>query len=384
MTFAQKGYSLLINTLFLSFVLFAFSSCEENDDYTPMEEQEEIIDDDMDDDDDMGTDSTLSIDINATPFDTLAEYGFFEGTMADLNPVNGVLEYSLINKLFSDYSIKKRFVWMPEGVTGAFDGDDSLIDMPVGTILIKNFYYDNVMPTNDRRIIETRLLIHKNTGWEFADYVWNDNQTAAVYNLDGSTVPISWELNGEMRTVDYRIPNAGECQTCHKSGDTSIPIGPKPQNLNMMMAYADGSSLNQLEKWVETGYLQSFPDTVEALVSWTNESAPLESRVRGYFEVNCAHCHIDNGHCSYRPIRLNYTESSDPENIGICVVPEEDLGNGLTRIIDPGNINRSTLFYRLNTTAEEVRMPLLGRTLIHDEAITLIEDYINELTQICD
>lgn len=368
--------------------MFLILSCEGDDNYTQIEEQEEMMDDDMGndnpDDDDMDADSSLVIDIDNTPFDTLAEYGFFQGDMANLNPVNGVLEYSLINKLFSDYSIKKRFVWMPEGVTGVFDGDDSLLDMPVGTILIKNFFYDNVLPDNTRRILETRLLIHKEDGWEFADYIWNEDQTAAVYDLDGSTVPITWELNGEVRSVDYRIPNSSECQTCHKTGDTSIPIGPKPQNLNMTYTYGDGTTANQLGRWVETGYLASAPTNVQALISWTDETASVENRVRGYFEINCAHCHIAEGHCSYRPVRLNYTLSNDPENIGVCVVPDEDLGNGLTHIISPGNTGRSTLFFRLNTTAEEVRMPLLGRTLIHDEAIDLIETYINQLTEICD
>ncbi len=367
---------------YLFFILF-FISCGEDDGYTPTDDDDEVGEM-MEEEEDMSTDSSLTIDIDATPFDTLAEYGFFKGTISDLDPVDGVLEYSLINKLFSDYSIKKRFVWMPEGVSGVFNGDDNLLDMPIGTILIKNFYYDNVLPGKTRKILETRLLIHKQNGWEFADYIWNDAQTEAIFNLEGSTVPINWELDGEVRSVNYRIPNGSECQTCHKTGDTSIPIGPKPQNLNMTFSYDDGSTTNQLQKWTEAGYLESFPSDVGSLVDWTDETAPIESRVRGYFEINCAHCHIDNGHCAYRPVRLNYTLSDDQENLGVCVVPDEDLGNGLTHIINPGNAGRSTIFFRLNTTAEEIRMPLLGRTLIHDEAIDLLETYINQLTEVCD
>jgi len=367
---------------------FFIFSCSDSDDYMPIANTDDVdsmTDDTTDDedstDDDMDN-SVLTIDLSAVPFDTLSEYGFFEDNIADLAPVEGVLEYSLINKLFSDYSIKKRFIWMPENVTATYDADDSLLNFPVGTIIIKNFFYDNVLPENTRRILETRLLIRKDDGWEFADYVWDESQTEATFSLNGSNVPIEWELNGETRSVNYRIPNGTECQTCHKTGDTSIPIGPKPQNLNMTFTYSDGDA-NQLTRWVEEGYLQSFPSDVNALVYWQDDTQPIEERVRSYFEVNCAHCHIDEGHCSYRPIRLNYAATTDDVNLGICEIPDENLGNGLTHIIRPGNIGRSTLFFRLNTTAEEVRMPLLGRTLIHDEAITLIEEYINQLTNEC-
>lgn len=367
----MKKYSLVILTILLGLLV----SCGDDDSYMPMTETEEVP---------VVTDDDQGVDLASVPFDTLSEYGFFNGNLADLNPNQGVLEYSLINKLFSDYSVKKRFIWMPSDVTATYDADDKLLVFPVGTIIIKNFFYDNVLPENSRRILETRMLIRTADGWEFADYVWNDEQTEATYDLEGSNVDIMWELNGETRSVNYRIPNASECQTCHKTGDTSIPIGPKPQNMNRSFTYPDGDTSNQLDKWVEMGYLQSFPMDVATLIDWEDTTAPLKDRVRNYFEVNCAHCHIDNGHCSYRPIRLDYTSSILDENLGICVPPDENIGGGTTHIINPGNTGRSVLYSRLNTTAEEIRMPLLGRTLIHDEAIALIEEFINQLETECD
>ena len=378
----MRKYFLALTTIL--FILFI--SCGDDDSYTPMGDTDDdpmMTDDDggnTDGNDDMG----VTIDLTAVPFNTLSEYGFFDGAMANLIPNEGVLEYSLINKLFSDYSIKKRFIWMPNGVSATYDDDDKLLVFPVGTIIIKNFFYDNVLPQNTRQILETRLLINTSNGWEFADYVWNEAQTEATYSLDGSNVDIMWELNGETRSVNYRIPNETECQTCHKTGDTSIPIGPKPQNLNMPYTYTDGTTANQLDRWIQEGFLQSAPANVSTLIDWQDTSAPLKDRVRNYFEVNCAHCHIDDGHCSYRPIRLDYTSSLIDENLGVCVEPDEDLGNGLTHIIRPGNIERSTLFFRLNTTAEEVRMPLLGRTLIHEEAVTLLEEFINNIDTECE
>lgn len=375
----MSKYYLALSTILFTLLL----SCGNDDNYMPINDTD---DDPVMTDDDQGSngDLNVTVDLSAVPFTTLSEYGFFDGNLADLSPNPGVLEYTLINKLFSDYSTKKRFIWMPEGVSATYDTDDKLLVFPVGTIIVKNFFYDNVLPSNSRRILETRMLIRTSDGWEFADYVWNDEQTEATMDLDGSNVDVMWELNGETRSVNYRIPNVVECQTCHKTGDTSIPIGPKPQNLNKIFTYSDGTTANQLQKWLDEGYLQSFPNSINTLVDWEDTSAPIKERVRSYAEVNCAHCHIDEGHCSYRPIRLDYVSSTSDENLGICVVPDEDLGSGLSHIIKPGNIGRSTLFFRLNTTAEEIRMPLLGRTLIHDEAITLIEEFINQLETECE
>ncbi|MFT6798567.1 MAG: putative repeat protein (TIGR03806 family) [Nonlabens sp.] len=350
--------------LFSSFLLIC--SCE-NDDYIPIEE----------------TVSPVNADVANMPFDILSDYNFFKSPMNLLEPEEGVLEYSLINQLFSDYSIKKRFVWMPNNVKAVYQTDDNLLDFPKGTVLIKNFYYDNVLPDMTTRIIETRLLFKKESGWEFADYIWNDNQTEASLDLNGSFTNVTFEKDGVQRTVNYRIPHLLECRVCHKSGDTSMPIGPKPQNMNMVMSYQDGNEINQLAKWQEVGYLEQTTATIAALPNWKNPSISLNDRVRGYIEINCAHCHKDSGHCSYRDIRFDFTNSGTDENIGICEEPDENLGNGLTHLVRPGIPGRSTMYYRLNTNNESERMPLLGRTIQDEEALELVESWINSLNVNC-
>ena len=88
--------------------------------------------------------------------------------------------------LFTDYVHKLRYVWMPAGSKASYVSDGEVFDFPEGAVIIKNFYYDNVQPGNTRRILETRLMIKKYGAWIFADYVWNDDQTEAMYNLSGS------------------------------------------------------------------------------------------------------------------------------------------------------------------------------------------------------
>lgn len=327
--------------------------------------------------------SPVVLDIDAFPFSTLSEYNFFEGNMKAQEPVLGVIPYEPISTLFTDYAKKKRFVWMPSDVQATYIADDTFIDFPVGTFLIKTFYYETVQPDNTTRIIETRLMLRKLDNWYFADYIWNDDQTEATFSLDGSFTNVDFLENGVAESTEYRIPSEVECATCHKSQDNSIPIGLKPQNLNGLYLYADGAQ-NQLEKLIAEGYLEdNLPATINTVVNWKDESQPIDIRVRSYIDVNCAHCHTELAYCDYRPMRFGFNETADETNLGVCVDPDTEVP-GMTKIIEPALKERSVVYFRINTAAEELRMPLLGRAIIHEEAVALIGEWIDGLTTECE
>lgn len=328
-------------------------------------------------------DMNVNFDITSVPYEKLSEYNFFVGAMNKQVPSKGVIEYKPASTLFTDYALKKRFIWMPQGVKGKYVSDDEILDLPVGAVLIKNFYYDNVQPSGDTRIIETRLMIRKNTGWIFAEYVWNDEQTDAHLSMNGSYTDIQWYQGAELKSVNYRIPSETECFICHKQDNKAIPIGIKPQNLNVDFNYL-GSYQNQLQKLITKGYLEdNLPGSINTTVDYSDASKPLDLRVRSYFDMNCAHCHRENSHCDYRPLRLAFSETDENVNMGLCVEPEEFINSTLSFIVTPSNIERSMLHYRLMSTLENERMPLIGRTLVHEEGLQLVEDWINSI-ETCD
>ena len=324
--------------------------------------------------------SPVVFNMDEVPYQTLAEYHFFEGDIKDQKPVEGVLPYDVITPLFSDYAHKLRFVWMPDSVKASYNGDHNALNFENGTVFIKNFYYDRVQPQDSRRIIETRLMFLRNSQWEFAEYVWNDQQTSATLDMSGSTTLVNWlDTEGLAQTVHYEIPSKSQCFTCHKIGDTPYLIGPKPQNINSDFNYPEGVK-NQLLKWVEMGYLENnYPTNIETVVAWDDTSQLLVDRVRSYLDMSCAHCHRDGSHCDYRSIRLAWEETISPEALGICVEPQSFVSPELTYIIAGGIPDRSALFYRMYSTSEDSRMPLLGRTLVHKEGIQLLYEYINTL-----
>lgn len=361
---------MLKNYFYIVFLFALILSCSNDDGYSNANDTPQV--------------SPVVFNLEAVPYQTLSEYNFFDGDLKNLNPVYGVLPYDMITPLFSEYAKKKRFVWMPVGVNANYVSDYEIINFPIGTILIKNFYYDNILPNTTTKIIETRLQIKKEEGWVFANYVWNDDQSEATFDLNGSYQSIDFIANGETKSVNYQVPAASQCLTCHKTDDADpMPIGVKPNSLNKAIAYANETK-NQLQKWVEFGYLSdNVPNTIESVVDWEDESKSLELRARSYLDINCAHCHADNRHCDYRPVRFAFNETVDLVNTGVCVDADDVFDPALTKIIDPGNSERSVLSFRIKSVEQSTRMPLLARTIQHKEGIELIDAWINSLTN-CD
>ena len=328
--------------------------------------------------------SPVNFDLDAFPYDTLGEYNFFEGNLKDLNPVYGVIPYDINSALFTDYAHKKRFIWMPNGTKAVYEDDYSPLDFPEGTIIIKNFYYDNVLPDGNTKIIETRLLYRLEDRWEFAKYVWNDDLSEAFFTNEGSVVSFDWiDDNNVTKSVNYRVPSRQECFTCHNKFGEPIPIGPKPQNLNKNYSYTDGVK-NQLTKWAEFGYLDvNYPDNIDTTVAWDDESQPLDLRVKSYIDINCAHCHAEQSYCEYRPMRFAFNTNDDLTNMGVCVEPDTNIGNEYPFIMNAGDADASVVIFRISSTQEQFRMPLLGRTLQHTEGVELVREWMNSLTDRC-
>lgn len=327
--------------------------------------------------------SPVVFDLDVVPYDSLSTYRFFTGDLSGLSPAAGLLAFEPITPLFSDYAHKSRYVWMPYGTSAQYVNDSMPLDLPIGAVLIKNFWYDNVQPGSVRRIIETRLMFRKTDGWHFACYVWNDEQTEAVLDMSGSTTPVQWlDDDGDLRNVNYRIPALAECHTCHKMNGQPIPIGPKARNLRSVLTYADGP-MDQLQKWQQAGYLTGGLPAIQPIARWNDPTADITDRVRAYLDMNCAHCHGDERHCNYRPMRFAWHRTTDPVNLGVCVEPHEPILPEHDYIVDAGSATTSVLRYRINSTVETERMPLMGRTIVHEEAVQLIDQWIDGISPSC-
>lgn len=318
------------------------------------------------------------------PYEKLSEYHFFKGNLADLEPNDRVLPYDLNSPLFSDYARKARFVWMPEG-TGAPYATDQVLDFPEETVLIKNFYYENdeTDASKGTKRIETRLLINRGDEWEAVGYIWNREQTEAYREVIGDIQEISW-INeaGKTRTINYIIPNKNQCKSCHGIADVQVPIGPKVRNLNKSFAYADGE-MNQLEKWASMGYLTGYDPAAShpKVATWDDaRSGTLQDRALAYLDINCWHCHNPEGSANTSGLTLAADAALDM-SLGIykATVSAGSGTGGHTYSIVPGHPEESIMIYRMISTDPAAMMPELGRTLVHEEGVALIKDWIQTL-----
>ncbi len=323
-----------------------------------------------------GTDTGPDMDVilSETPATSLAAYGLFEDAGAD-HPSTGVIAYDLINPLFTDHAAKYRFVFVPEGQSAQYRTRDAFA-FPVGSVLVKTFAYapDMRRPETAAWKLETRLLIHKQKGWVALPYVWNAEQTEAVYTPIGAKRPVETiSPDGVQLSFTYAVPNANQCKTCHQSGHDIKPIGPKARNLNH--ALPDGSG--QLENWAAGNILNALPEDMPGVPLVSDETAPLADRARAYLDINCAHCHKPDGSASNSGLWLEWNETV-PIRLGINKHPTAaGRGSGdLIYIIRPGAPEASILAHRLASTEAGIAMPELGRSLEHDEGSALISQWI--------
>ncbi len=313
------------------------------------------------------------------PYEKLSDYNLFVGPLKEQQIIARGIPYKPSSELFTNYAKKKRWVVMPPNGKALVNQNNLPLIFPEGTVLVKTFYYNNAQPLGEQRILETRLMIKMSSGWKFAEYVWNDEQTEAFLSMDGSEQVVNWiDDFGTSKSVEYRFPSASECLMCHKSAGDPIPIGLKPQNLNSDLSY-DGGVFNQLDYW----NLNEFIDEISvgeanSTINYMDTSYSTERRLRSYLDINCAHCHMNGGHCDYRPIKLDYSATNDRANLGLCVDPDEFINTTLTSIISPSNTIRSVMYYRLNSNDPSIQMPITGRSMIHQEGVDLLEKWINE------
>ena len=307
----------------------------------------------------------------------LSEFGFFKNPIRKLEPVAGVTPYELNAPLFTDYAFKKRFLKLPEGTKARYN-ENEVLDFPKGTILIKNFFYpaDFRKPEADWRIIETRLLINTPEGWEALSYIWDAEQTEATLEIAGGAANVSWiHTDGIIRKINYHIPDKNQCKGCHNRNNEVQPIGPTARQLNKSL----NNGINQLVHFQSSGILSELPavEKITRLANYDHQDVDLDDRARSWLESNCAHCHRREGSAKNSGLYLLASEKDHARlGIGKAPVAAGKGSGGLRYDIVPGNPEASILMYRIQSEDPGIMMPELGRSIVHQEGIELIREWI--------
>ncbi|MEL6707561.1 MAG: SO2930 family diheme c-type cytochrome [Pseudomonadota bacterium] len=289
---------------------------------------------------------------------TLSEYGFFLDAAGRI-PSDTVIPYALNTALYSDGADKLRYIFLPDGAAMTDAGEGGLLDLPVGSAIIKTFAFGE-------KYIETRLLLHRADGWLALPYKWNEDQTEAKLALVGARMELT---RPDGQTISYQIPNKNQCKQCHVKDKVVTPIGPKSRNL----------SRDWLEAQVGVGRIEALPAVHDTVPHWETRAANAdkEALARGYLDVNCAHCHQPGSSASNSGLDLRW-EQQDQYAVGIRKPPvAAGRGAGGHKVsIAPGDPDASILVYRMSSTEAGVAMPELGRSTNDEEGIALIREWV--------
>jgi len=102
----------------------------------------------------------------------------------------------------------------------------------------------------------------------------------------------------------------------------------------------------------------NFTDTKSypCMVDYTDESADLDLRAKAYLDINCGHCHSAVSPASTSGLFLTY-EEEDMTKWGVYKPP-----------------------VAAESTHPAVMMPEIGRVTVHEEGVTLIRQWIDEMS----
>lgn len=298
---------------------------------------------------------------------TLSATGLFSN-LATMTPTPGIIEYEINAPFWSDGSHKRRWIAVPGTARITFQQTGAWA-FPVGTVIVKHFEMD--LATGGRTRLETRVLIHHDSGWQGYTYRWNQAQTDADL-LAGAESEIIATPQGD---VTWSYPSRADCLTCHTVAAGRI-LGPRTRQLNRDFAFPNATD-NQLRTWNHIGlFSNDIGDAAqyEALPDPTDAGAPLADRARSYLHTNCAFCHLPNGPT---PVNLDFRYGIPLASMNaVSVPPTTGLGVPSTFRISPFNRGDSQV-YDLIGRLGGGRMPPIASTVVDDVGRELIGQWID-------
>ncbi|MGM0577213.1 MAG: PQQ-dependent sugar dehydrogenase [Myxococcota bacterium] len=311
---------------------------------------------------------------------TLSETGCFDDVEA-LDPADGVLPFTVHVPLWADTAGKDRFLVLPEGERLTYDAPGKW-GVPDGTLLIKHFAIDTTAgDPSTRTRLETRFLVKEADGVRGYTYRWNEEGTEATLLEGADERDLTLTLpGGETTDYTWRFPSRQQCNSCHTAATGGV-LGLETGQINGAFDYGGGAVWNQIDALEARDLLEGAPaGPPEDLLRFPpveDDSAPAGDRARAWLHANCANCHLPGG-AAGSPMDLRH--HLDLGEMNACDVPpgQGDLGISDARILAPGEADRSVLHARL-LADPPFRMPPISTSLRHDEAIALVEEWIDGL-----
>jgi uncharacterized repeat protein (TIGR03806 family) len=280
-------------------------------------------------------------------------------------PAPALVPYDVNSPLWSDGAEKARWIALPQGgkISIGADGD---WDLPIGAVTVKEFRLGG-------KRVETRLFMrHTDGSWAGYTYEWNDAETEATLLVDGKTKQIGSQT--------WTYPSRAQCMGCH-NGATGGTIGLETAQLNRTKAYADGSSVNQLDKLAALGAFSDatpLPAERPALPSPAAADVSAEAKARSYLHSNCGFCHRPQG-TGRGAADFRFSRTFAGTHVCNTTPEEGDLGIAGAKLFVPGDTSKSLISVRMHRTGDG-RMPPLASSIVDNTGTAAVDAWISSVT----
>ncbi|PCJ55408.1 MAG: hypothetical protein COA73_13445 [Candidatus Hydrogenedentota bacterium] len=296
---------------------------------------------------------------------------------------NGIIPYFPSSQLWSDGAFKERFMAIP-GLDQVGYTNTGGWNFPADTVLIKNFVlpldFRNPIATGKR--IETRLLVRNGGNWHGFSYEWNDAETDATLLASGKDRAFNLiDENGVPFNYTWNYPSRNECFQCHTVAANRV-LGLNTAQMNNDFLYpASGITDNQMETLDNINlFTAPLPDIPANLPrspdAFAAGSASVQDRSLSYLKANCAMCHQPGGTAPTN-VDLRWGIPLSQRTLINANPFAGNLGIPNAKVIAPGDPGRSIVLQRILNLGIH-RMPPIGSSRVHPEAVSLITQWIND------
>jgi len=281
--------------------------------------------------------------------------------------------------LWTDGAVKTRWMELPPGTFVDASNPDAW-QFPVGTRFWKEFTF--------ARRAETRFIEHTADGWQFATYVWNEDESEAVLAPERG-IARSVVIRDNVR---HGIPSRSDCRSCHEGSPQRIlgfstlqlssdrdPNAPHAESLP-----PGGVTLRTL---IERGVVRNLPAHLAGGAPRIAAKTPVARAALGYLHGNCSYCHTRTGELASLKFSLQYpfTEAFEhppalETTIGQISKYVPSVWEAPGERVRAGDPDRSVLAFRMGSRNPVSQMPPLGSRLVDEEAVALIRKWIAEET----
>lgn len=278
----------------------------------------------------------------------LSQTGFY-GNIASRTADTAAKPFVVNSPLWSDGSLKKRWVVLRPGRKIAWVDDTDFFDYPDSTVFVKAFLH--VRAPGDTIYWETRFLVKKadtaegaQNWWGFS-YRWNTAQTDAnlVDPGTGANAVLSVK-DGQGRTTykKWRFPAQTDCNQCHQvtsgvrvsANARLIPgrgvMGFYPAQLKRPTQTGAGNQvLDLFAAGVFSGAQPNAASLARRFIGMAEPIDPtltdaqrhvvIDNMARSYLAANCSGCHGD------RSARIGATAARIPPNFDYFDLRQHDI-----------------------------------------------------------